>query len=86
MRRLHKSLRESPTGSRRCGASHPGLPPWPVLAAFWLAVPGWGWAQSNALNQATRPISTPVRLSALHPEQLEELKSRPLCVYTFTSW
>jgi len=53
---------------------------------MWLAVPWWGWGQSNALHKAAQPAGAPIRLSALHPEQLEELKGRPLCVYNFTSW
>jgi RNA polymerase sigma factor (sigma-70 family) len=28
----------------------------------------------------------PVRLAALRPDQMPELKGRPLCVYNFTSW
>jgi hypothetical protein len=69
------------------GAVHrPGLPPWGVVAALWLAVPWWGWGQSNALNKVTQPAGAPIRLSALHPWQLEELKGRPLCVYNFTTW
>ena len=72
--------------SIRGAALRPGLPPWGVLAALWLAVPCCGWGQSNALSKAVQPAGAPIRLSALHPAQLEELKGRPLCVYNFTSW
>lgn len=86
MRRIDQPLRQRRTGVRRWAALLPGLLRWGVLAAFWLAVPWWGWGQSNALNKAAQPAGAPIRLSALHPEQLEELKGRPLCVYNFTSW
>ena len=86
MRRSNKPLRDCRTGVRRWVALRPGLSPWGVLAVLWLAVPWWAWGRSNALNQAAQPAGAPVRLSALHPEQLEELKGRPLCVYNFTSW
>lgn len=64
------------------------LPLWVGLAALALAlaVPLRGWGQPNALSQAAQPAGVPIRLSALHPEQMQELKSRPLCVYNFTSW
>ncbi len=86
MKRIHESHEEWPTGARRFGASHSGLLWWGLLAALWLAVPWWSWAQSNELTQALRAVSAPIRLGALHPEQLAGLKGRPLCVYNFTSW
>ncbi len=86
MNRAHESLEERPTGSGGWRASRPRLPRWGVLAALWLVGPWWAWAQSNALNQATRTGGMPVRLGALRAEQLEEWKGRPLCVYNFTSW
>lgn len=86
MRRVNQPVGDCRIGVHRRAALRPGLLPGGVLAALWLAVPWWSWGQSNALNQATRPLSAPIRLSALHPEQLEELKGRPLCVYNFTSW
>ncbi len=86
MRRIDKPLRDCVAGVQHRAPSRPALPPWGVLAVLWLAVPWWGWGQSNALNKAAQAAGAPIRLSALHPEQLEELKGRPLCVYTFTSW
>jgi len=86
MRQINLPVVDCRTGVGRWAARRPGLPPWSVLAALGLAVPWWGWGQSNALNKAAQPAGTPIRLSALHPEQLGELKGRPLCVYNFTSW
>ncbi len=43
-------------------------------------------ADVNALNQPTQPAGPPVRMAALRPDQMPELKGRPLCVYNFTSW
>ena len=86
MRPINKPVKYGRTGVRRWGTLRPGLPPWGVLAVLWLAVPWWGWGQSNALNKAAQTAGTPIHLSALNPEQLEELKGRPLCVYNFTSW
>ncbi len=40
----------------------------------------------NALNQPAQPPNAPVRLAALHPDQMPELNGRALCVYNFTSW
>ena len=57
-----------------------------VLAALGLAVPGWGWGQSNAFDKVAPPAGAPIRLSALHPEQMEELRGRPVLVYNLTSW
>ena len=86
MRRINQLVVDRRAGTHRWAAVGPGLRPWGILAAFWLAVPWWGWGQSNALGQVTQPGGAPIRLGALHPEQLEELKGRPLCVYNFTSW
>jgi len=47
---------------------------------------GSAWGQSNVLSQAAQPADGPIRLAALHPEQIGELKGRPLCVYNFTTW
>jgi hypothetical protein len=41
---------------------------------------------SPVLVDLVRPADPPVRLAALHPDQMPELKGRPLCVYNFTSW
>jgi hypothetical protein len=86
MRRINQPVRDCRIGARRWAARRPGLPPWGVLAALWLAVPWWVWGQPNALNKADQPAGALIRLSALHPEQLEELNGRPLCIYNFTSW
>ena len=67
MRGISQPVRDCRTGVRRWAAHRPGLPPWGVVAALWLAVPWWGWGQSNALNKATQPTGAPIRLSALHP-------------------
>ena len=68
MRRFNKPVGDCRTGVRSWGALRPGLPPWGVLAVLGLAVPWWGWGQSNALNRAAQPAGAPIRLSALHPE------------------
>jgi hypothetical protein len=57
-----------------------------LLTVVGLAGPWWGWGQSNVLNEAAQPAGAPIRVGPLRPEQLEELKGRPLCVYNFTSW
>ncbi len=86
MRRNNKSVgdRIAPTGHRLARGA--GVPGWAVLAALWLSVPCWAWGQSNGLSNKAQPAGEPIRLSALHPEQMEELRGRPLCVYNFTSW
>jgi hypothetical protein len=86
MRRTGKPVSDCRTGARQWAILCPESHLWCVVAALWLAVPWWGWGQSNALNKAAQPAGALIRLSALHPEQLEELKGRPLCVYNFTSW
>jgi hypothetical protein len=86
MRRINEPVRDCRIGVCRRAAHRRALPPWGVLAVLWLAVPWWGWGQSNALSKAAQPAGAPIRVSALHPEQLEGLKGRPLCVYNFTSW
>ncbi len=73
-------------GVRRWRTCCSGLPPWGAVAVLLLAAPWWGWGQSNALDKASVGVGALIRLSALHPGQLEELKGRPLCVYNFTSW
>jgi hypothetical protein len=78
-------------GARERGTSHwiarrAGLPRWSVLVALGLAVPWWSWGQSNALDKATPPAGALVRVGPLDPGQMAEVKGRPLCVYTFTSW
>ncbi len=86
MRSINEAVSEWRRGTRRWVARRPALPPWVVLAAAGLALPAWVWAQSNAVHQTAPPAGRPIRLTALHPDQLEELKGRPLCVYNFTSW
>jgi len=43
-------------------------------------------AEVNAPNPPAQPADPPVRLAVLRPDQMPELKGRPLCVYNFTSW
>jgi hypothetical protein len=86
MRRTNRPVRASRAGGHVWVGCRSALLPWGVVAALWLAVPWWGWGQSNALPQAVHAAGTPIRLSPLHPDQIEELKGRPLCVYNFTSW
>ncbi len=40
----------------------------------------------NLVEQPAQPPDPPVRLAALHPDQMPELNGRALCVYNFTSW
>ncbi len=76
MRLIRQKAGAFETGMRRWVARRAALPRWSVLAALGLAVPSWSWGQPNAL----------VRVGALIPAQMGELKGRPLCIYNFTSW
>ena len=86
MRLIHPIAGACESGMRRWMARRAGLPRCSVLAALGLAVPWWGWGQSNALDKAAPPAGALVRVGALVPSQMAELKGRPLCVYNFTSW
>jgi hypothetical protein len=72
--------------SPRWRVLRPGVLAWSVLVGVLLVAPRWVWGQSHAPNEAPQSIGAPVRVGPLLPEQLEELKGRPLCVYNFTSW
>ncbi len=86
MRLIRQKAGAFETGMRRWVARRAALPRWSVLAALGLAVPWWSWGQPNALDKATPPADTLVRVGALVPAQMGELKGRPLCIYNFTSW
>ncbi len=86
MRRISEPAKCAGTGGRPLGTLRPGLLGWGVSAACCLAVAWWGWGQSNVLSKAVQPAGARVHLGALHPQQHEELKGRPLCVYNFTTW
>ncbi len=85
MRVIHQIAGARESGMRRWMARRAGLRRWSVLTALGLAVPWWSWGQSNALDKAT-PAGALVRVGALVPGQMAELKGRPLCIYNFTSW
>ena len=86
MSRVNRAVGDCRVGAHRWGVLRPGPLEWSVLAVMLLAGPWLAWGQSNALNQAVQSIGAPIRMGPLHPEQLQELRGQPLCVYNFTSW